>query len=152
MSIHAVWEAIPESEWATPDKIRKTSGLDEDRLNRILNFLIHWKFAETRNDPELHIRRRHGAMSPENVIGILQTMVNEDTVVRQPRTPTNLAERVACQACGGHGFNFIEQNLVECTQCRERQWYAIEFRVPHRIQEKMIPIQQRSRLRRFLSR
>ena len=147
MSLDAIWRSLPNAGWVATENIRKAAGLDEDRFNATLNFLIRWRFVETKTKPEFSVRRKAGVISPMDVVGVLRTFTDAETgsasgfEVSERRYA--VAERVACRLCGNRDFHFLEQNLVECRRCHDRQWYRIELEKarPH---QKEIPIVQRS--------
>lgn len=152
MSVDAVWRSLPELGWATTKSIREASGIDEHRLNAILNFLIRWKFVETRANPTFSVRRKAGARSPVVAFGVLRTFTDIETSLGNRQRQVNLAERVACRECGGRSFKFLKQNLVECNQCHERQWYAIKVGTPNWIQKPMGTIDPARWIGRILGR
>jgi len=39
-----------------------------------------------------------------------------------------LAVRVACGTCGGHRFDPVQRNLLECSDCHTRQWQTLNMR------------------------
>jgi hypothetical protein len=152
LSIDAVWEAIPVKEWATPERIHEASGVDEQRIKAILNFLIRWKFVDESGDSKFSVRRRVGVMSPTAAFVALRTLIEADKDLGSSPRQACLAERVACRACGGHFFNFLEQNLIECSQCGERQWYIIRIGGTSRIQEQIATVSRAGWLRHLLGR
>jgi hypothetical protein len=152
LSIDTVWEAIPELEWATPERIREASGVDKQRVNAILNFLIHWKFVDESKDPKFSVRRRAGIMPPTAAFAALRTFIDAEKSLETSPRQASFAERVACRACGERSFNFLEQNLVECRRCHERQWFTIEIGITSGIQEQVANVSPASWLRRLLGR
>lgn len=126
MFMDAVWAALPEMEWASTRSIREAADLDEEKFNAILNFLIRWKFIETRTAPESSVRRRADVPSPVDVVGALQTLTDAETEFQVSEERFRVAERVACRLCGHRNFTFLKRNLVECNRCHERQWHTIE--------------------------
>jgi hypothetical protein len=135
MSFEAVWGALPEVGWVAAERIRESIGLEEDQFNQVLNFLVRWEFVETRRDPEFSIKRKAGALSPVDVVGALRNFGDVESGIAPSPGRVRLAERVACRICGGRTFSFVEQNLVECRQCHEQQWYAIEAWEVRKIRE-----------------
>jgi hypothetical protein len=155
MSLDAIWGSLPDVGWVATENIREATGLDEDRFNVFLNFLIRWKFVEAKTEPEYCVRRKTGVVSPMDVVQVLRTFTDAETGFQVSEERFRVAERVACRLCGHRDFRFLEQNLVECQRCHERQWYRLEFEKPRPLQAE-IPTVERSgwlkRLRNPLSR
>jgi hypothetical protein len=139
-------------EWATPERIHETSGVDEQRIDAILNFLIRWKFVDESGDSKFSVRRRAGVMSPTSAFVGLRTLIEANMNLGSSPRQACLAERVACRACGGRNFNFLKHNLIECGQCGERQWYTIRIGGKSRIQEQIATVSQAGWLRHLLNR
>ncbi len=126
MFLETVWAALPEERWETAEALERTSGVDEDTLKRVVNFLVRWDFVETRRFPDLRIRRKAGALSPVEVVGLLGAVTSTKPIQLEQNGRARLAERVACIACGNRNLIFLTENEVECTKCHEKQWFAIE--------------------------
>ena len=126
MFLETVWAALPEERWESAKALEKTSGVDEDTLKRVVDFLVRWDFVETARFPELRIKRKAGILSPVEVVGLLRTVTSTPPKPLKQNERTRLAERVACRACGNRNLTFIAENKVECAKCHERQWFAIE--------------------------
>lgn len=125
MFLEVVWSALSEQRWQSAKELEATSGVDEGTLMRVVDFLVRWDFAETRPFPSLHVKRKSGALSPVEVVGVLRAVTPQVTTI--PKRGRRLAERVACRICGNLRLNFLSENEVECTKCGERQWFAIEI-------------------------
>jgi ribosomal protein L37E len=127
--LEAIWSALSEDQWRSVNELKAVSGADENTLMRIVDFLSRWNFVEVRRSPSLHLKRRMGAMSPTEVVGLLRAVSqpSETGTVTMPKRGLRLAERVACQLCGGRSFHVVGENEVECTTCHEEQWYAIDI-------------------------
>lgn len=125
MFLEVVWSALSERLWSSTAELKAASGADESTLKRIIDFLVRWDFAETRRLPDLHVRRRPGAISPADVATLLHA-TNETPLVIPTKRGFRIAERVACRACGWRSLTLVGGNEVECTKCSERQWYTIE--------------------------
>jgi hypothetical protein len=125
--IEVVWSALSEDQWLSASELKAASGADDNTLARIVDFLVRWNFAEIRHSPSLHVKRRSGAISPTDVVGLLRAVNESKEAPVIPKRGVRLAERVACRSCGGRGFRVVGENDVECTNCQERQWYAIEI-------------------------
>jgi hypothetical protein len=104
----------------------RTSGVDADTLKRVVDFLVRWDFVETGRFPELRIRRKAGALSPVEVVGLLRKVTSTQPTPLKQNGRAKIAERVACRACGNRNLTHLTGNEVECTKCNERQWFAIE--------------------------
>ena len=126
MTLEGVWEVLEDGQWESKTELGAASGVDENTLNSLINFLDRWNFIEVRRDPELQVRRRpSAALSPLDVIQILHSIANEPA---DPRTGRTIAERVACRSCGGSQLELTGENEVKCTTCHEKQWYKLEHR------------------------
>ena len=123
--LETVWSAIPELEWETPEAIKKTSGLDEGTLRQAVDFLVRWEFVEVKQYPGMQIRRKPGAVSPVEVVSVLRRI--GEVKPPTPRGRVRIATRVACWACGQSNLTLSGQNEVECKNCHEKQWFAIEI-------------------------
>jgi hypothetical protein len=123
--LEGVWEVLKDGRWESKTKLEAASGVDENTLNSMINFLDRWNFIEVRRDPELQVRRRPSALSPLEVIQILHSIADDPPVARTGQT---IAERVACRSCGGKQLRVIGRNEVKCTRCHEKQWYKLEHR------------------------
>ena len=125
MFLEAVWSAIPELEWETPEALKKTSGLDEGTLKRTVDFLVRWEFVEVRQYPGLQIRRKPGAVSPVEIVSLLRSIGDPKPLTQNGRV--RIATRVACRACGRRNLTFSGKNEVECATCHEKQWLTLEI-------------------------
>ena len=121
MTLEVVWQLLETGRWASRQALKEASGVDDDTLNRIINFLNRWSFVDVRRSPEILVRRRPGAISPLATFALLKSLTQDQT-----NTHPKLAERVACRVCNGRSLSFIGGNEVECDQCKETQWYVIE--------------------------
>ena len=54
------------------------------------------------------------------------TFTNQRQVTRD-RDHVWLALRVACSNCGGHKLNYVQQNLLECSDCHTEQWSVLNL-------------------------
>jgi ribosomal protein L37E len=129
MFLEAIWSALSDDQWLSVNELRAVSGADENTLTRIVDFLSRWNFVEVRRSPSLHVKRRNGVMSPTEVVGLLRVVSDpsETGTATMPKRGNRLAERVACQLCGGRSFHVVGENVVECATCHEEQWYAIDI-------------------------
>jgi hypothetical protein len=127
--IELVWSALCEDQWLSVNELKAVSGADENTLMRVVDFLSRWNFVEVRRSPNICVRRRTGVISPTEVVGLLRAVSgsSETAAVAIPKRGLRLAERVACQLCGGRSFHVVGENEVECTACHEEQWYAIDI-------------------------
>ena len=123
MDLEHVWGLLKDEEWASKAELEAASGLDENTLNLMINFLNRWNFIDARRGPELQVRRRPTAISPIETFQLLSTITTQPAT---PPTTRRIAERVACRSCGGRQLNPIGQNEVECITCREKQWYVLQ--------------------------
>jgi len=122
MTLQAVWQALRDGGWASKQSLREASGVDDITINQIISFLDRWDFIDILQSPELLIRRKPGAISPQETFALLTEMATTSQLTKRPK----LAERVACRLCNGRKLSFVGKNEVECNQCHEKQWYAIE--------------------------
>ncbi len=127
MFLEAVWSVLPEGKWESAKALEEASGLDEGTLKRIVDFLVRWDFVESRQFPELQVRRKAGTISPVEVVSLLRSVATGQPGLLIPTGGVRLAERVACRACGGRTLSFLGENEVECAGCHEKQWYALEI-------------------------
>lgn len=125
MFLEEIWSALSVTRWQSIASLLRTSGMDEATLTRVVDFLVHWDFAETRKFSKFQVRRKPGAVSPVEVLDVMRPTA----ICQHPRNPNRRwsAERVTCGACGHRDFHFIEENQVECLRCSEKQWYKIEL-------------------------
>lgn len=131
MLIEAVWSALTAKRWSSFEQVRRNTSLDEETLSRVLNFLMRWGFVETRNLPRLEIKRKAGACSPVEAFRLLRLVSGpKSSGSPLPRERWRLVERIACRRCGGRRLRLVGKNKVECVQCHERQWFAIEVTEP----------------------
>lgn len=125
MLLETVWSAIPELEWQTPEGLEKTSGLDEGTLKRAVDFLVRWEFVEVKTYPELQVRRKPGAVSPIEIANLLRSVSETETATQNGRV--RVATRVACRTCASRTLSLSGPNEVQCANCHEKQWHAIEI-------------------------
>jgi hypothetical protein len=123
----AVWSRLAEGKWASELALKETSGLSDELLGRVINFLSNWNFVEIRKSPDLEVRRKAGVMSPLLVIDLLRGLVGSSPGPTHDQKHRRLAERIACRSCGSSSLRRIGRNEVECSRCSERQWFAIEL-------------------------
>lgn len=109
------------------------SSVDDDTLDLLVNFLDRWGFVEVRRTAELLVRRKPGAVSVVETFNLLCS-INRGLPDSGKR---RVAERVACRVCGGRNLNVVGANLVECTGCHEKQWFAVEVSESYRNPEKV---------------
>jgi len=121
MTLEVVWQLLETGRWASRQALKEATGVDDDTLNRIINFLSRWSFIDVRRTPEVLVRRRSGAISPVATFALLKSLSGNQTINRP-----KLAERVSCRICNGRKLSFIGENEVQCDQCKETQWYIIE--------------------------
>jgi len=121
MTLEVVWQLLETGRWASRQALKEATGVDDDTLNRIINFLSRWSFIDVRRTPEVLVRRRSGAISPVATFALLKSLSGNQTSNRP-----KLAERVSCRICNGRKLSFIGENEVQCDQCKETQWYIIE--------------------------
>jgi hypothetical protein len=133
--LEAVWSTLSEQQWQSAKQIEAASGVDERTLKRVVDFLVRWDFAEARPFPTLHVKRKAGALSPVDVVGVLRAVAPQ--AVTTPKRGRRLAERVSCRLCGNLNLKFLGENEVECTKCHERQWFAID--IPERVNGSVKP-------------
>ena len=126
LTLEGVWEVLENGQWESKTELGAASGVDDNALNSMINFLDRWNFIEVRREPELQVRRRPSALSPLEVIQILHSIANQPTAT--PRIGQTIAERVACCSCGGRQLELTGGNEVKCTKCHEKQWYKLEHR------------------------
>ena len=125
MNLDAVWEVLKDGRWESQTELEAASGVDGNTLIPVINFLDRWNFIEVRRDPQLQVRRRSSAISPVEVVQMLNSIANQPTA--SPTVQT-VAERVACRSCGATQLKQTGQNELKCTQCHEKQWYKLERR------------------------
>jgi hypothetical protein len=123
MIIGNVWRILESGKWEPIATLREASGVDDDTLTSIINFLTRWNFLETERSPELLVRRKPGAVSPVETFELLNGISERLSI---PKTVHRLAERLACRVCNGRDLSFVGANEVECNRCHEKQWYAVE--------------------------
>ena len=123
MTLEEVWQILEDGRWASKRTLKEACGLDEGTTDQIIKFLNRWAFIEVQSSPELRLRRRTGVISPLETFDLL-SMINQNPSIMHHK----IAERVACRVCSGTKLDFIGANEVECGQCNERQWDAIESR------------------------
>jgi hypothetical protein len=125
MALRTVWGVLENGGWVCKEALSEATRVDDGMLSRIIHFLDRWDFVETRNTL---VRRKPGAISPVETLDLLRAFSGESKHPSVPRTHHRLAERVACRVCGKEELNFIGQNEVECAECHEKQWFALERR------------------------
>jgi hypothetical protein len=128
MPMENVWSTLSEKRWQSANALKTESGLDEDTLMRVLNFLVRWDFAEIRRTPNLHVKRKPGAYSPIELVNVLRAVNEAPVQTTTLKRRFRIAERVACRSCGGKNLRRVGANELECAKCSERQWYTIEAR------------------------
>ncbi len=129
MFLDSVWSALSEDHWISAEQLRDASGADEQTLRRVVDFLVRWNFAEARREPSLRVKRRADAISPTDVVQVLNAARDApETKANGPNGLYRRAERVACRTCGGRSLRETGENEVECTTCHERQWRAIDVK------------------------
>jgi len=121
LTLEAVWQLLEVGTWASRQALKEACGVDDDTLDRIINFLSRWSFIDVQLSPEILIRRRSGVASPLETFDLLRSLTHEPTGHK-------VAERVACRVCNGNRLTFVGENEVECGQCKEKQWYTIEVK------------------------
>jgi hypothetical protein len=121
--LESVWEVLQNGKWESKGALRRASGVDDDTLTQIINFLDRWEFVDTKRTPELFVRRKSGVISPIETLQILSSIRSETEISKKPKV---VAERVACRRCGGLQLTSIGNNELECVMCQERQWYTLE--------------------------
>jgi Zn finger protein HypA/HybF involved in hydrogenase expression len=121
MTVQAIWEILENGNWESTRTIKETSGIDENTLQRIVNFLQRWNFIEVQESRGL-IRRKPGMISPLETFNLLRSIGTAEPASSHDW----LAERVACRVCHGRILTPTGKNEVECTQCHEKQWSTIE--------------------------
>jgi len=127
MTLEGVWEVLENGRWESKQALREASGVDDNTLSRIINFLDRWDFVEIQRTPDLLVRRRPGAISPVETFNLLRSINGGLSV---PSRHRRLAERVACRVCGGRNLTLVNANEVECVRCHEKQWFALEIGEP----------------------
>jgi hypothetical protein len=123
VTLEAVWQLLENGRWESKQALREASGVDDDTINQIINFLSRWAFVDVQRSPEFLVRRRSGVISPMETFDFLRLITQHPSTTR-----AKIAERVACRVCNGRRLSLIGVNEVECGQCNEKQWYAIERR------------------------
>lgn len=126
MLLENVWSALSVDGWKSAETVQERAGIDADTFRRVIGFLVRWNFIETRKSPSLQVRRRSGTISPVDVASLLQSVTGQPGL-SPTKMQGNLAERVACRACGGRSFSFLGENQVECKGCGEKQWFTIRI-------------------------
>lgn len=127
MTLEGVWEVLENGRWESKEALGEASGVDENTLIRIINFLDRWDFVEIQRTPELLVRRRPGALSPVETFNLVRAVNGRLSV---PSRHRRLAERVACCVCGERNLSQVSGNEVECSRCHEKQWFALEIGEP----------------------
>ena len=123
MTLETVWRILENGRWEPRAALKEASGVDDETLTNIINFLNRWNFVDIERSPEILVRRKPGAISPVETLQLLRQITDRAS----PPTPGHrFAERVACRVCEGRNLSFIGINEVECNQCHEKQWYAVE--------------------------
>jgi len=120
MTLDSVWDALKDGRWESKRELGAASGVDEDALTRIIDFLHRWKLVDLQGTREVLVRRRLSAISPIVTFQFLRSI--EERTDQRVRL---IAERVACRSCGARQLNLIGHNEVECCTCGEKQWKAI---------------------------
>jgi hypothetical protein len=123
VTLETVWRILENGEWEPKATLKEASGVDDETLTNIINFLNRWNFVDIEQSPEMLIRRKPGAISPVETLSLLRQITDH---LSPPTTGRRFAERVACRVCDGRDLSFIGANEVECNQCHEKQWYAAE--------------------------
>jgi hypothetical protein len=116
---------LQEGKWESTQKLSDACGLDENTTKRVVNFLIHWNFAEAQIFPDLRVRRRKGAMDPVATVEILHSLTPIENGREAIAEPHVLAERVTCRVCASPSLKQVDENEAECGKCHERQWLTL---------------------------
>jgi formylmethanofuran dehydrogenase subunit E len=122
--LESVWSVLSEGKWESTQRLSDACGLDEDTTKKVLNFLIHWNFAEAQISPDLRVRRKADAMDPITTVKILHSFTAKKNEVVIPE-PHVIAERVTCRVCGAPNLRQVDENEVECAKCMEKQWLTL---------------------------
>jgi hypothetical protein len=117
MLVEAVWTALKDGAWMPIRTLKDISGLDDEALMRVVNFLARWRFVEVEKFPEFRVKRRVGVISPVTAFRLLRGAVKNDSGNKLLSGRKRLAERVACRICQGRRFKLTERNEVECLNC-----------------------------------
>ena len=120
MALDSVWEALKDGRWESKTELGAASGVDEDALTRIINFLHSWNLVDVQGTREVLVRRKLNAISPIVTFQFLRSI--EERTDQRVRL---IAERVAYRSCGARQLTLIGQNEVECCACGEKQWKAM---------------------------
>jgi hypothetical protein len=123
VALRSVWHSLECGKWISRAALKEASGTDDDNLTCIIAFLTRWEFVDVKPFPELLLRRKPGSFSPMEIYEVLRRLADQSA---PPTSRSRIAERVACRACSSRELDFVGPNEVECTRCREKQWYAIE--------------------------
>jgi len=127
MTLETVWRTLENGKWEPKSALLEASGVDDETLTNVINFLARWNFVEVERSSELLIRRKRGAISPVETLEVLSGIADGESISKTRRT---LAERLACRVCDGRELNFVGENEVECNECHEKQWYSLETPEP----------------------
>jgi len=122
-NLERVWEKLEGGQWESRAELQAACDEDSSSLTQIITFLDRWNFIEMEHRPELRVRRKPKTLSPTETFRLL-------TKLAPQKNGHVIAKRVACRSCGKRQFRFIEGNIVECSTCRERQWYAVTNDTP----------------------
>jgi Zn finger protein HypA/HybF involved in hydrogenase expression len=113
-----VWDKLKDGEWESKTELEAACGDDLGSLTRIINFLERWDFVDVQKWPELRVRRKSNAFSPMETFELFRELA-------PAKIERVIAKRIACRNCGGRELKFVERNEVQCTTCREKQWYTL---------------------------
>ena len=128
VALQNVWDLLENDQWRSKQALSEASSVDIDTLDRLINFLDRWGFVEIRKTPELLVRRGSVAVSVVETFNLLRAI---NCALPESKS-RGLVERVACRVCGGRNLSSVGVNLVECMECHEEQWFAVEVGESHR--------------------
>ena len=126
-TMETVWRILENGKWEPKAALLEATGVSDETLTNVINFLTRWNFVEIERYPELRIRRKRGAISPMKTLEVLRGITDTES---SPKTGRKLVERLSCRVCNGRELNFVGVNEVECNRCYEKQWYSVEAPEP----------------------